>query len=83
MTSNYASRIRVRNTTNSIIYYLESGAILNNISSVRYAGEDDAVFTVTKSDGIFYTYIPINGKNVRATLEQAITRYGKTVYLVS
>ena len=83
MTSNSVSRIHVRNTTNSTIFYLESGAILNNISSVRYAGEDDAVFTVTKSDGIFYTYIPINGKNVRATLEQAITRYGKTVYLVS
>jgi len=83
VTSNSVSRIHVRNTTNSTIFYLESGAILNNISSVRYAGEDDAVFTVTKSDGIFYTYIPINGKNVRATLEQAITRYGKTVYLVS
>jgi len=83
MSNNSISRIRVRNTANSIIFYLESGAILNNISSVRYAGEDDAVFTVTKSDGIFYTHIPINGKNVRATLEQVITRYGKTVYLVS
>jgi len=78
------SKIRVRVPNGSQIFYLDTGEILNNIRFVKYSLADDApAFTVVKREGTFYTQAPVNGKNIHCTLEQAINRYGLSVYLVS
>lgn len=54
-----SNRIKVR-TINGVtsFYTAQDGVVLKSISSIRFADVDNAVFSIVKKDGEYYTYLP-------------------------
>lgn len=79
-------KISSRIKDNGVVeYYLVStGKVLTNITSVSLADQDAAVFTVFQKEGKLMFHCPLGKpqKLVLTSLHDAITKHGKTVYVV-
>lgn len=54
-----SNHIKVR-TINGVtsFYTAQDGVVLKSISSIRFEDVDNAVFSLVKKDGEYYTYLP-------------------------
>lgn len=77
-----SNHIKVR-TINGIVsfYTAQDGIVLKSISSIRFADVDNAVFSLVKKDGEYYTYLPQRNMQL-VKLADAIEK-GYLIYKVS
>lgn len=77
-----SNHLKVR-TINGVtsFYTAQDGVVLKSISSIRFADVDNAVFSIVKKDGEYYTYLPQRNMQL-VKLADAIEK-GCMIYKVS
>lgn len=75
--------IKTRNTNKGVVYFQSSnGKVITDISFIEYA-QFEGLYTVTKKDGKFYTFLPTADGNKTYNELSAIIELGNVVYLVN
>ena len=75
--------IKTRKTSKGTTYFLASnGKVITDISFIEYA-QFEGLYTVTKKDGKFYTFLPTADGNKTYNELSAIIELGNVVYLIN
>lgn len=77
-----SNHIKIRTISGVTSFYTaRDGVLLKSISSIRFADVENAVFSIVKKDGEYYTYLPQRNMQL-VKLADAIEK-GYLIYKVS